>query len=233
MEQTKIFVNRLLKDDLRRNLNRSFEVAKKAVLLLSKNAFPITKDNVLDAIQMTKKSSEGNPVENQIYIGSNPDNRVLLYECLYSFDNCSHLDDEFQKMLDKSLKSINIPVMRQEMEARAKEEYDRMRNEIYTLFHPSIGTEVDTKNLQKWIEVVNCEISLPDNLEDLLEEAATIYCESEKAETAFELNKKAAKAIEDFVSCFRKEIHPSDVGVLFIIDNGRVYPVEINYNKLL
>ena len=35
MEQTKIFVNRLLKDDLRRNLNRSFEVAKKAVLLLS------------------------------------------------------------------------------------------------------------------------------------------------------------------------------------------------------
>lgn len=232
MKGTKIYIDSRLKDEIKRDLYRAFEAAKKAVTMLSKQGFTINRENVSDCILMSKESRQGNPVENQIFIGE-ADNRVLLYECLYSFGHCANLDAEFNKKLENSLKSTAIPVIRREQEAKAKEDYDRFRSEIYSLFHPSIGTEIDAHYLLQWFDVVGGEVTLPDNINDLLEEAASIYCEGERAEKAFELHRQAARAIEDFISLFRKEIHPSDVGELFFIADGKIYPVEINYNKLL
>ena len=232
MKGTKIYIDRILKDHIKRELYRAFEAAKKAVSMLSKQGFTINRENVTDCILMSKESKQGDSVEDQIFIGDTG-NRVLLYECLYSFGHCRNLDAEFNKKLENSLKSTAIPIIRREQEAKAKEDYDRFRSEIYSLFHPSIGTEIDAHYLLEWLDVVGGEVTLPDNIDDLLEEAASIYCQSEKAEKAFELHKQASKAIEDFISLFKKEIHPSDVGELFFIADAKIYPVEINYNKLL
>lgn len=233
MSKSRIYIDTSVKDEIRRELNRTLELAKKAATLLSKYGFSITKENILDAVTITKESSKGNSVTNQAYIGGNTENRVLLYECLYSFGNCGHLDEEFQEKLENSLMNVVIPVLHRELEAKAKEDYDRLRGELHSLFHPSIGSEVNTKHFVKWFEVVNGEVTLPDNTNELIEEASSINCESDKAEEAFELHKKAAKAIEDFLSLFRKELHPSDVGMLFNVVDGNVYPAELNYNKYL
>lgn len=226
-----IYVDIRLQDELKRGVERSLKQVKPIIKILKDNGFEVSRANVLDCLNMVKEQARGEQIDGTVFNWLS-ESQVLAYQVDYIYKNCPNLNKEFGVKLEEVLKGENIPILRKEKEALYKEQYDRMRSRIFDILHPFNG-EVETQYLKRWFDVEHGDIILTPDIDRLIKDEATVYCETKAAEKALDLHQQAAALLSQFIALFPQNRQPEDVGDLFYIEENMVHMRELNYNIYL
>lgn len=231
--KVKMYVDSGRYDIIRMDLNRSLKAVKPIEVILRDNGFHVTRETVIDCLNMEKTLSRGAVSDNDAFLLEDGQ-RQPMFDALELYTNCPHLDGQFEKM-KKRLINKDYPKAIQDNEAaRLDGWYNDIKRGIYNMLHTvSMLEDINYLYLKRWVSVADGKIMLVENVHDLITEESTVYCESDKALKAYELHKQAADVLKEFIGLFPKDKQPDDIGDLFTVWDGDIAIKNINYNRYL
>lgn len=226
----KIYTDTLLMGEIKREVNRALAQCKPIENILVEYGYKVSRENVSDCITMRREQVQGELLSDSLnaFTGA-----VLKYAVATKWVGCPHLEEELSDKINNTIDSRHSPKRQQEEREALQSEFEVMLFRCYEQIHPTTDLFFDYSHFLRWFDVEDGKIILSPQIEKLIEEDATIYCNSKKAESAFELHKQAAEALTKFIALFPRDRQPDSVGDLFVINCNEVVIRNINYNKYL
>lgn len=226
----KIYTDSLLMGEIKREVNRALAQCKPIENILAEYGYKVTRENVTDCLTMRQEQVRGELLSDSMSLFSGA---LPKYAVSTKWVGCSHLEKELADKMENAIDARFSPRRQHDELEALQAEFDVMLFRCYEQIHPTRGQFLNLSYFVRWFDVEADNIILSPQIEKLIEEEATIYCESKKAELAFELHKQASEILTKFVALFPKDRQPDDVGDLFAIDGNEVAIRNINYNKYL
>lgn len=226
----KIYTDSLLMGEIKREVNRAFAQCKPIENILAEYGYKVTRENVTDCLTMRQEQVRGELLSDGLngFSGALP-----KYAVSTKWVGCPHLEKELADKMENAIDGRYSPRRQHEELEALQSEFDVMLFRCNEQIHPTRGQILNLSYFVRWFDVEDGKIILSPQIEKLIEEEATIYCDSKKAEVAFDLHKQTAEMLTKFVALFPKDRQPDDVGDLFVIDGDEVVIRNINYNKYL
>lgn len=226
----KIYTDTLLMGEIKREVNRALTRCKPLEDILTKYGYKVTRENVTDCLTMRQEQVRGERLGDVLdgFSGALP-----RYAVVTKWIGCPHLEKELAGKQASAIDGRFSPKRQHEELEALQSEFDVMLFRCSEQVHPTMGDSLNLGYFLRWFDVEDGKIILSPQIEELIKEEATIYCESKTAKVAFELHKQTAELLTKFVALFPKDRQPDDIGDLFVIDGDKVEVRNINYNLYL
>lgn len=231
MKKEIIYVDEALRMKFERNTNTALSRIKRVIPILKGLEVPITKDVVLECIDMMRRETLV-PVdtEEQAHMA---DNMVRMRLCRtdIKYVNCDTINEAIERTKERMAMAEPTQARKQavisEFEGRANAELAKIVDIMYG--------DIDYTAFRELV-VVNAEgePQLDENRRDgVYVELATIYAEGKKALEAMNLHKQASEALNRFFSSFNGKVQPRNLNVFFRCSNDKISEVPFDYNSYL
>lgn len=228
--KTKIYIDESLKQDIRRELNSVLARCKGVPSILKDYGYKVSHENVADCLTLKREQTRGEQIDDSLnaYQGA-----AVRYSVVSKWVGCPNWEKELSEKMAEAVDGRLSPKRQHEEIEHLQNEFEVMAFRCYELMNPTRGIFQDTSRFVRWFDIEGEEVILSPQIEKLIEEEASVYCETKKAETALKLHKQAAEVLSEFVALFPKDRQPDDIGDLFVINGDKVETRNINYNLYL
>ena len=226
----KIYTDESLKQDIRREINRVLTRCKALPSILGEYGYNVSRENVADCLTLKREQVTGEQISDSLNAMTGA---VVKYQVVNKWVGCPNLERELAEKQASAVDGRYSPKRQHDELEALQNEFEVMLFRCNELMNPIHGAYINTSRFARWFDVEEGKIILSPQIEKLIEEEATIYCETKKAETALKLHRQAAEILSEFVALFPKSKQPDDIGDLFVIDGDIVRMNNINYNRYL